>query len=200
VPELLALQIADAPKVWRDLGFSVVDGACPVDGVRHQLGVVGHGVVAWTLGGADDLEELPTAAIDEVPMASAPVHPNGVTTLDHVVVVTPDLARTIAALESTGLSLRRRRDAGTEDRPMTQAFFKLGSVVLEVVGSPTAAGTGPASFWGLTYTVADLDATVSFLGARLRPVKAAVQEGRRIAVLDRAAGSSVPIAFMSARA
>jgi hypothetical protein len=199
VPELLALHIADRPEVWRDLGFAVIDGACSVDGVRHQLGAKGHGVVAWTLAGASDLKELPTAAVNGVEVAGMRSHPNGVITLDHVVVTTPDLARTIAAFESAGLALRRRRATGTEDRPMTQAFFKVASVVIEVVGSPTTTSRGPASFWGLTYTVADLDATASYLGARLRPMKSAVQEGRRIATLDRAAGSSVPIAFMSPR-
>ncbi|MBV9662995.1 MAG: glyoxalase, partial [Actinobacteria bacterium] len=58
-------------------------------------------------------------------------------------------------------------------------------------------GDGPARFYGLAFTVADLDATAAYLGDRLRPAKDAVQPGRRIATLDKSAGSSVAIAFMS---
>jgi catechol 2,3-dioxygenase-like lactoylglutathione lyase family enzyme len=198
VSELLALQIADPPDVWRDLGFAVVNGVCTIDGVHHALGVAGHGIVAWSLGGLDGvLGELPTAPAPSAARHDPQPQPNGVTALDHIVVATPDLERTIAAFEEAGLPLRRRRQAGGENRLLTQAFFKLGPVVVEVVGSLAASGSEPATFWGLAYTVADLDATAAFFGPRLRPVKTAVQEGRRIATLDRDAGSSVPIAFMS---
>jgi hypothetical protein len=49
----------------------------------------------------------------------------------------------------------------------------------------------------LAFTVAELDATARFLGERMRPPKEAVQPGRRIATLDRSAGSTVAMAFMS---
>jgi hypothetical protein len=80
---------------------------------------------------------------------------------------------------------------------MRQGFFKHGAVVLEVIGPAQPAGDGPARLWGLAFTVADLDATAVFLGDRLHPPKDAVQEGRRIATVDKSAGSTVPIAFMS---
>ena len=80
---------------------------------------------------------------------------------------------------------------------MVQVFFRLGEVVLEVVGGPQPSGDGPARFFGLAFTVADLDATARYLGDRLHPAKGAVQPGRRIATLDRGAGSTVAMAFMS---
>jgi hypothetical protein len=46
--------------------------------------------------------------------------------------------------------------------------------------------------------VADLDALAERLGPLLRPIKPAVQPGRRIATLDRSAGLSPQIAFMDA--
>jgi hypothetical protein len=73
----------------------------------------------------------------------------------------------------------------------------LGETIAEVVGPPSGSSPGPARFYGLAFTVADLDATALFLGERLRPAKDAVQPGRRIATLDRAVGSTVPLAFMS---
>jgi hypothetical protein len=112
-------------------------------------------------------------------------------------VATPDLGRTVDAFEAAGLRLRRTREIGTAGRPMRQAFFRLGPAIVEVVGPAPASGSGPASFYGLAFTVADLDATAAFLGQRLQPAIDAVQPGRRIATLDRAAGSTVPMVFMS---
>ena len=124
-------------------------------------------------------------------------HPNGVIELDHLVVFTPDHQRTLAAIQAAGMELRRIRDADTYETPMRQGFFKLGPVILEVIGPVEPTGDGPARFFGLAFTVADLDATAAYLGDRLRPAKAAVQPGRRIATLDKSAGSTVAIAFMS---
>ena len=111
-----------------------------------------------------------------------------------MVVTTPDLARTFAALESEGLDLRRTREAG-EAR---QGFYVVGDAVLEVVGD--VGPPGPARFWGLVAVVRDLDALAARLGDRLGAPKDAVQPGRRIATVRGAAGLGVPVAFMTPRA
>lgn len=200
---LAALQIADDPDVWADLGFTTTpEGAVWVDGVEHHLGSEGKRIVGWSLfgvslpPGATSVDGLATTVVDDLPDPGPTTHPNGVTGLDHVVVATPDHARTIAALETVGLRLLRVRETDSYGTPMRQAFFRLGPVILEVVGGhePDA---GPARFFGLAWTCADLDATVEWFGGRLHPPKAAVQEGRRIATLDRGAGTTVAMAFMS---
>ena len=56
---------------------------------------------------------------------------------------------------------------------------------------------GPARFWGVTMIASDLDALAAHLGPKLRPIKDAVQPGRRIATLDRAAGLKTNVAFMT---
>jgi hypothetical protein len=195
--EIASLVVADPPELWSELGFVIADGACWISGIRHELGAAGKGVVAWTLRGVDGLSQLPT--VEKVPPVARPTadHPNGVIALDHVVVATPDLVRTIHAFESAGIRLLRTRDAGTSERPMTQAFFRFGETIVEVVGSTTTSLLGQARFYGLAFTVADLDVTGAFLGERLRPARDAVQTGRRIASLDRAAGSTIRLAFMS---
>jgi hypothetical protein len=198
VAEIASLNIGDPPELWGALGFVIDDGAAWVSGICHRLGDARDGVGAWNLRDVDDLAELPLADGPAPPARPTPTHPNGVAALDHVVIGTPDLARTIAAFESAGIALRRTRDAGTPDRPTRQAFFRLGETIAEVVGPPTGSSPGPARFYGLAFTVADLDATALFLGERLRPAKEAVQPGRRIATLDRSVGSTVPLAFMSA--
>jgi hypothetical protein len=197
--EIAALVVADPPELWEGLGFAIDDGACWISGIRHELGVSGKGVVAWSLRGSESLCELPVS--ESIPPLGRPnaQHPNGVIALDHVVVATPDLGRTIEAFEAAGIRLRRTRDVGTPQRPTKQAFFKLGETIVEVVGPAIATQAGPARFYGLAFTVADLGETAAFLGDRLRPAKDAVQTGRRIATLDFAAGSTVPLAFMSTR-
>ena len=195
--EIASLVIADPPEIWSELGFVIADGACWIGGIRHELGATGQGVVAWTLRGADGMSELPVGESAPPVARPTPEHPNGVIALDHVVVVTPDLGRSIDAFESAGIRLRRTRDAGTPERPRRQAFFKLGETIVEIVGPATASLPGQAWFYGLAFTVADLDRTAAFLGGRLRPAQNAVQSGRRIATLDRSGGSTVPLAFMS---
>lgn len=197
VAELSALEIADPPALWAGLGFSLHGDVAWVDGVACCLGASGHGLAAWTLRGADDLSELPRGRPPSPPPPAAPKHLNGVVAIDHVVVTTPDLGRTTAAFEAAGIELRRVRDVGTEAGATRQAFFRVGRTIAEVVGPPVPSGSGAAAFYGLAFSVEDLDATAAFLGPRLRPPKPAVQPGRRIATLDRAAGSTVPLAFLS---
>ena len=214
IPRLRAIDVTDPPGLWSDLGFAVdATGRCRVSGVALRLGAPpsrsaasggAAGLGGWAVDGAPDLQELPVAAGEPETDASRPGDPadepdhrNGVTALDHVVVTTPDLDRTVGAFEASGLALRRVREAGGG---VTQAFFRIGPVIIEVVSRQDSAGRGPAALWGLAFTVADLDATAGVLGERLRPARPAVQPGRHIAALDRAAGSAVPMVFMSPHA
>jgi hypothetical protein len=198
--ELAALLVGDPPEVWADLGFVVEDGAAHVSGVRHVLGGEKKGIRDWSIRGLPDGVDGIDGATFGLPAAApqpTPDHPNGVIALDHLVVFSPDLGRTIGALEAAGLDLRRTRDTGTYGAPMQQAFFKLGEVILELVGPKEPSGDGPLRFYGLAWTVRDLDATAAHLGDRLKPAKDAVQPGRRIATLASSGGSTVPHAFMS---
>jgi hypothetical protein len=201
---LVALDLDDPTEAWRDAGFEVdVDGGCRIGAVRLWLGrdPGGKGVIGWTLADAretTDVDGLPTSvAPDEEPAAPAS-HPNGVTRLDHVVVRTPDLDRTIGALAAIGAEPRRTRPTTAPDgSAITQVFFRLGEAILELVGPPEPTGDGPARIWGLAFVSADLDATAAHLGDLVGEPRDAVQPGRRIATLRRAAGPTVPVAFMS---
>jgi len=101
-----------------------------------------------------------------------------------------------------GLAALRVRDTSTYGAPMRQTFFKAGEVIIELIGpeEPATDGSadGPAGFFGLVLTVADLDAAADLLGAGLGTPKDAVQPGRRIATMrHRDLGLSVAIALMS---
>jgi hypothetical protein len=200
------LTVGDEPEAWRELGFALDGDVCVVGDLRIRLAGprAGRGLVGWSLREAvsTELDGLPTARSDRRPPRESPAHPNRVTALDHVVSISPDLERTVAALESAGLDLRRIREEPTPAGAPRQAFFRLDATILEVVQEPAeaterAGGHRPAFFWGLAFVAPDLDATVAGLGDRVSEIRAAVQPGRRIATLRRSAGLSVPVALIT---
>lgn len=204
------IRVADEPSAWASAGFTVEGDLCRVGSVRIRLlgREAGRGAVGWSLRGvpassydelAEGLDGLPTTVSEEAPCEPAE-HPLGVTHLDHVVLMSPDLDRTRAVLAGLGLDERRVRDAEMMGAPMRQVFYKLGDVVLELVGSPDAHNDGPTTIWGLTHSVPDLDAAAARLGEAAGRVKDAVQPGRRITTLrGRGLGISVATALMSPR-
>ena len=198
-------QVADTADSWTAAGFTVdPDGVCRIGGVRIRLAgrERGTGIVGWSLRGVPSdqpLDGISTARSDAPPSAPA-AHANGAVSIDHVVLLSPNLDRTVAALAALDVQPRRERDGQLGGRPMRQIFFRLGEVLLEVVGSPDATGDGPSTLWGLTYVVEDIDATAAFFGDRTAPVKPAVQPGRRITTLrHQEFGMSVRTAMISAR-
>jgi hypothetical protein len=200
------LTVAGAPAAWSALGFAVDGDTCVLGDLRIRLpgSEAGSGLTGWSLRELEstELDGLPTARSDRPPPDAHRTHPNGIAVLDHVVAITPALERTVAALEGAGLDLRRVREEPTPAGAPRQAFFRLGATVLEVVQQPVEAigpggSDGPAFFWGLAFVAPDLDATVAGLGERVSEIRAAVQPGRRIATLRRAAGLTMPVALIT---
>ena len=207
-PSLDELTVADEPEAWAALGFELAGDTCVLGGVRIRLAgtAAGKGLSAWSLRGVEaaTLDGLATTRSDRPPPEQSPPHPNGIAALDHVVAISPALDRTVAALEGAGLDLRRVREQPTPAGAPRQAFFALGAAILEVVQEPAeaserAGGDRPAFFWGLAFVAADLEATVAGLGDLVSEIRPAVQPGRRIATLRRAAGLSLPVALMTPR-
>ena len=201
------ITVADPPEAWAAAGFTVDDdGTCRVGQVRVRLVGRDQGkrILGWSLrdvpegslanGSVDGLPSTESTA----PPAEPAVHPIGATHIDHVVLLSPDLARTATAIEALGVPSRGERDTESYGAPMRQIFFRMGEVIIELVGSPDAPGAGDPGFFGLAVTVADLDAAADQLGEHLGSVKDAVQPGRRIATLrHRDLGMSVATALMS---
>jgi catechol 2,3-dioxygenase-like lactoylglutathione lyase family enzyme len=191
VPTLEELEIADEPADWRALGFEVEDSICHVSSVRLRLVGKGprRGILGWKLA-------------TRPPATAAPPQPNGVERIDHVVLLSPDLDRTVEELRSDGFELRRIREGETPGGSTRQAFFRLGEPILEVVQAPEGSSVarnpdGPARLWGIAFLVDDLDATGSALGGLLGTPRDAVQPGRKIATLRPEAGLGPAIAFMT---
>jgi hypothetical protein len=205
MPTIDELTVADAPEAWSALGFALEGDVCVLGEVRIRLAGAdaGRGLSGWSLRDVDagELDGLPTARSEAPPPLAAPAHANGITAVDHVVAFTPALDRTVAVLEAAGLDLRRIREEPTPAGAPRQAFFRLGTEILEVVQQPPEAiedAGGPAFFWGLAFVAPDLDATVAGLGSeRVSGPRDAVQPGRRIATLRRTAALAVPVALIS---
>ncbi|MEY2422253.1 MAG: hypothetical protein QOI95_2320 [Acidimicrobiaceae bacterium] len=206
-PTINALVIADPPEAWAGARFTVDnDGTCVVGQVRLQL--VGRDgdrkrILSWSLRGVpegtDSIDGLATTTSDE-PKPSPVTHANGAELIDHVVITSPDVDRTIAALNGVGIDTLRTRhvDPAQYGFEARQTFFRLGEVILELIGPNEPQGEGPASFFGLAYTVTDIDALPELYGEHLGRVKDAVQPGRRITTLrHKELGLSVATAFMS---
>jgi hypothetical protein len=194
-PALIGLEVAGDADAWRRAGFAVDDdGVLQLGHVAIRTGVGASGITRWTLGDVPDRADGST----DPDAAAAAAHPNGSLLLDHLVVMTDDPERTIESYAQLGLEVRRIRDLGNGK---SQTFFRAGEVVIEVVGpvgGGDSDGGGGERLWGLSPTVADLDACARLLGDRLGQIKDATQPGRKIATLrHEACGLTIPVAFMS---
>lgn len=216
VPLTIAwLEISDPPDLWRDLGYSVDDtGVCLIGGIEHRLTGASPdqaGLVGWGLAGLDSeaqsIDGIPTVAFagagggtDTRPSRNGgpSPHANLVTSIDHLVIRTSSTPRTSAALEAIGLERRGQSDSASSGEQVDMTFFWIGGTLLEIVGPPTPEPEAkPARFMGVAYVSADLDRTAIYLGDLCSAPKDAVQPGRRIAALRSAAGSTMPMAFMT---
>ncbi|MEI2700297.1 MAG: VOC family protein [Microthrixaceae bacterium] len=202
--QLTTIDLGDPADPWRAAGFLVHDGP---RGAEVRLGstvlrLTGRGgrVLAWALEGASgDLDGLASTTAATVGGAS-PEHPNGISRIDHVVVQSGDVERTVEAFSGAGLEVRRERSTTSYGSPMRQVFFWAGDVILELIGPDKGEPVTDqaTSVFGLALVADDLDATAEHLGELLSPPKDAVQKRRRIAGLRGAqVGITIPIAVMS---
>lgn len=207
--QLVVLDVGDAPGAWRAAGFSVDDDGVVLLG-RTGVRCTGAGgaVLGWRLDGVDaDVDGLPTAPPPAAGSTDAgggsgpaPAHPNGISGIDHVVVRTGDVDRTVAVLEAAGLAARGGRSTTSYGAPMRQSFHWAGDVIVEVVGPDVGEPTTdePTTWFGLALVADDLDATAAALGPLMGEPRPAVQDGRRIAGLrGREVGMAVPVVVMS---
>lgn len=213
---LVEIEVSDDPAAWTAAGFHVADGAVVIgDTVIRLTGAAdspeapeGRGIKRATIVGLGaERESIEGLAItvrtgpSAHPKTERPTHPNGVTGFDHLVMATPELDRTVAALAELGLACRRVRETTSYGSRMRQGFFRIGGVILEVVSDDSAPGTSPdshpAAWFGLALDVDDLDQTAELLGEGLGTIRSAVQDGRRIATIrHKTFDVSVPIALM----
>lgn len=216
MPELRRILVNESPEPWLLAGFSIDENHCSIGGIDISFGEAtsGHGV-KWELAGIDST----IASIDGIPTRQATdpstvpyigdisdsdiddskltIHPNGVTRLDHVVVTTDNIQRTVESMEAAGFSVSRQQNVPQSANQ--QVFLWAGETILEVVGpvGPAKSSQG-AEIWGLALTSSDLDEAARSLGDNISAPKAAVQPGRRIATIaTKKIGIKMAIALMT---
>lgn len=198
--QLRTVVLGDTAESWRAAGFDVSGaGTLSLGATTILLDGSGGGFVSWLLDGVGaDVDGLPTSAAPATPGPA--VHPNGITSIDHVVVRSGDVDRTVAALEAAGLEVRGGRSTTSYGAPMRQVFFWAGDVIVELVGPDEGEPTTDelTSIFGLALVSPDLDATGRALGELLGAARDAVQPGRLIAGLrGKEVGISLPLAVMT---
>ncbi|MEE9416138.1 MAG: hypothetical protein V3V01_12710 [Acidimicrobiales bacterium] len=200
--ELLELQLGDEPRSWSAAGFVLAGpnrDAVVLDGVVLRLvgRSKGVGILAWHISGvADEIDGLSSSG--HVPILDELPHPNGVSSIDHIVVETFDFDRSIRAFNAAGLNDRRTRKFLVGGSERQQTFFWAGSVIVETIGEVKPTGEGPSVLWGLALVSEDLESTAQYLGDLISRPKAAVQSGRQIATLRTTElDISMPVAVMT---
>jgi catechol 2,3-dioxygenase-like lactoylglutathione lyase family enzyme len=111
-----------------------------------------------------------------IPIAAAPI-----TALDHVVIATADAERA-AALYGARLGLDMALDRSHPDWGRLM-FFRCGDLIVEVVHRPGKDTEGNDKLWGMSWRVADADATRARLlgaGIDVSEVRAGRKPGTRV--------------------
>lgn len=204
---LAELHIADVSSRWEDIGFYVFCGSSQLGNTRllfefddEHADLTPNCITAWGLSGTtrtelvEQNEGIKTFVGEQAVHQPNCRHPNHATHIDHVVLNTPHLPRTLQTLEDAGFILKRVREASQK---MDQAFYRLGDVILEVVGHPSKHSDEPASLWGFICAVPNLEQTAVVVGEQLGSIRDAVQLGHKIATLTRNSPISVPLGFIA---
>lgn len=102
----------------------------------------------------------------DTPLAAAPVMPGSATSLDHLVINTPNPERAVATYGAR-LGLRFALDRTAEQWKTRFLFFRLGGLTLEVIHrlGETHDASANDTIWGLTWETDDLTATRTRLDA-----------------------------------
>lgn len=136
----------------------------------------------------------------ETPLASAPTESGTATTLDHLVINTPNPDRAVANYGAR-LGLRLALDRTAEQWKTRFLFFRLGGLTLEIINrlGQDHDPSGPDSIWGLTWETDDLEAAHARLSASGHDVSE-IRTGRKpgttvFTVRDRTQG--VPTLFIA---
>lgn len=203
VARLASLWVPGEGEPWRELGFAVEDDTITLANGAIRLGATR---CSWELESSGPVAGIAAATVDGIPVTGgapnresfAGSHPNGAAELDHIVVMTDSIDRTSGEIvDLLGLEQRRLRETET----VRQAFHRFADApdgtrgcIIEVVERPDLAS---AEVWGVVVIVDDIDRAVATASGLIGPPKPAVQPGRRIAAVSRAAGLSLAVAVMS---
>lgn len=202
----LTLSVPSIPEMedtFGRLAFDVApDGVVQVGGLQIRSAEAPDGplgLTSWTfLGNYDGKVRFdgraapPTYITSEAPEPWLGSHPNGVTLVDHIVMMVPALAASVGGLEEhVSASLRRK----CEIRGLQAAFMRAGSTVLEIIGMPALDAP---RLWGIAFGVDDIAKCIASIrehGGEIGEAQPAMQGGR-IASCAPDAAFGVNVAFV----
>lgn len=212
-PNLHTITVTDDPGDWERAGFTPIDDGShtwvDLGGVAVSFDAAASSPISWGFTG---LSDPTTDNVDGIAVTPGrpglaptdtehePSNSNGVFHLDHAVMMSPSLPRTVPALEAAGFEVRRRRDI---PQGRQQVFLWAGATIIELVGPVDAADDlgvdeHPSQLWGLAMSTRHLDQAAANLGDGLGTIKDAVQAGRNIATIrTRELGITPTIALMT---
>lgn len=200
----LGVAVPEPADSWADAGFATAGSGTTIGATAIRFDHDGAPGFVFGIDHARSADAAPST-LDGIPVAVVDsddlgrdeevAHPNGIVSVDHVVVGAPDLDRYTEAMAGIGSDLRRTRELGNGRQ---QRFFRLAGTIIEVIGDVSSPGPDPASIWGLALVSEDIDATAASLPGACTPPKDAVQPGRRIATIDnRSFGIGLRLAVMT---
>jgi len=200
--QLHHLRVGDDVAQWQAAGFTASDHAIRIGNTAIVFDPQAKpGIQAACISGIHDSVAGLAIDPDPHPLPEPCEHPNGITRIDHLVVLTSAVGSTSQALRSNGLDRRRTRRFELNGQTRRQDFFWLGDVIVEVAGPDSDQPEGKASYWGLALEADDFEATLAFLGSRARAPRPAVQQGRLIAGIETGElGITTELAVMSRHA
>lgn len=232
---LIAVNVADDAEAWSTAGFTVSPSSssssttCSIRIGTADFVLLGssarkpdeYPVQSWLFyrkgdpvdgeihHDIDGLDIRTTGRLPTKPSGStAPTHENKVTTIDHIVIQSIDVRKTVAEFRAKlGMEPRRLGGVGPMRKGLLFAFYKFAEdgCVIEIVGPDgTDPNVKPASpktrLWGTTFNVSDMKASHATLDKRgaAKRLIAAVQGGRSIYTLDnKKIGVGMDMAFIS---
>ena len=200
------LLVGDNADSWRRAGFCIEENQLVLGKVAIEFaGSEGQrGIIGWKLDAIDgDIDGIPTVegSIDldaTGAQAGQPQSSNAVFAIDHVVVQTGDIDRTVSAFASAGLAERRSATIKTRGGERRQSVVWAGRVIIEILGPLEPIADAPSSLWGLALVSSNLQLSKEVLGTYLSEPRDAVQPGRKISTVNVGAFDiSVPLEIMS---
>ncbi len=155
-----------------------------------------------------DFLGIPTRILPSQNPSSSRMHPNGIKSIDHIVLKTTSVSHVMDAFKRFNQVPKRHGTIpGGVRLGQTFAFYKTGNTVIEVVG-PEKHTQDPGEptqetkceLWGITFNSSDLPSTYSVLNAVAKnQIRNAVQKGRQIFTVNmgRAGLGACQVAVMS---
>ncbi len=207
------LLIGDDAASWRLAGFSIEKDNELTFG-KLKIKFLGksnlRGCLGWELGGERSNEGPVRVEVNQAVSSAGNniSHPNGVSSIDHIVMKVNSSAHAEEALGALGIN--KIRETINTEKKISYSFYRPGGLILEVVAAiPSADGLTnetekPGSdglytnIWGITFVTRDIDHTHQYLKEITKPSWPAVQKNRRITTLDsKGIDISLRVAFIT---